>query len=203
MPKPTVFTKEQILDAAFAIFKEEGIGNISARKLAARMGSSTAPIYTSFKNIEDIQTLLLERALSLLLEYTEKEYTVNIFLNIGVGMLEFARDYKILYRTLFMESSEHQYILQEFFQKSLLQMEKEKTLKIFNEKELTDILRKMEIFTHGMAAFLCAGMLEDESRDFFVHTLNETGAEVISAAAYRKGVLEQFITLNEKGGCES
>jgi len=55
MPPKVVFNKEKIIKTAFEIFKNEGIDCITARSLAAKMGCSTAPIYTCFQNIEEIK----------------------------------------------------------------------------------------------------------------------------------------------------
>lgn len=192
MPPKTIFSKEQIIDAAFDIFKEEGIESITVRKLAGRLNCSTAPIYTSFGNVENIKRQLLDKALILLLEYTEKEYTQDIFLNIGMGLLEYAKEYKIVYRTLFMENSKYQHILKEFNERNLLQMKKEKYLSLFEENDLVSMLHMMFVYTHGIAALLCAGMLEDESREYFKRELAEMGFCVIGSFAYRRGLMEQF-----------
>lgn len=202
MPPKIIFTKEQIIDAAFEIFTEDGIDSISVRKLAAKLNSSTAPIYTSFVNIQEIKKLLMEKSLNLLLSYTEKEYTEDIFLNIGVGMLEFAREFKIVYRTLFIDTNEYHYILNEFNDKNLLQMKKEKNLGLFEESELKSILEMMHIFTHGLASLLCAGMLRDESTEYFVSILHEAGGAVMGLAAYKKGAFEKYMQFSGKGGCE-
>ncbi|MCX8128874.1 MAG: TetR family transcriptional regulator [Clostridia bacterium] len=199
MPPRIIFTKEQITDEAFEIFKEEGLESVSVRKLAAKLNSSTAPIYTSFKNIEEIKKHLLEKSLAILLNYTEKEYTKDAFLNIGVGMLEFAKNYKIIYKTLFISSNDHQYILDEFNKKNLEQMKKLKILSLFDEQDLKHILEKMCIFTHGIASFLCAGMLEEDSLEYFINTLSEMGADVIEITAYRKGLLEKLTNALEEG----
>lgn len=192
MPPKTIFTKEQIIDAAFDIFKDEGIESLTVRKLAGRLNSSTAPIYTSFGNVEDIKKQLMDKALILLLEYTEKEYTQDIFLNIGMGLLEFAKEYKIVYRTLFMGNNKYQHILKEFNERNILQMKKEKYLSLFEKNDLVTVLDMMFIYTHGIAALLCAGMLEDESREYFKSTLAEMGYCVVGSFAYRRGLAEQF-----------
>lgn len=202
MPPKIVFTKEQIIESAFAIFKEEGIGSLSVRKLAASLNSSTAPIYTSFGNIEDIKKALLDKALNLLLSYTEREFTHDTFLNIGVGMLEFARDYKKIYRTLFLESNEYHYIFQEFNGRNLVQMQKEKSLHIFEEEELKTMLDKLCTYTHGLAAFLCAGMLENDTKEYFIGTLLEMGGDVIGAAAYKKGLAEKYFMCYGEEVCQ-
>jgi AcrR family transcriptional regulator len=200
MPPKTVFTKEQIIDTAFEIFREEGIENLSVRKLAARINCSTAPIYTSFENVDRIKEQLLEHALDILTEYTEKEYTSDAFLNIGLGLLEFARDYRTIYRKLFMESNKYQYILKRFNERNLIQMKKAEHLKLFEDADLASMLEKMSVYTHGLAAMLCAGMLEDERYEYFLKKLGEMGYCVIGAYAYTRGHIEAF-EIEAKKGC--
>lgn len=203
MPKNIVFTREEIIEAAFEIFKEEGLVGISARKIAAKLNCSTAPVYTSFASIEEIKDTLLNKSLRMLLAYTQEEYTSDIFLNIGVGMLEFAKDYGIVYRTLFIENDAHQYILKEFSAENLQQMKKEQTLQLFSEEELQNILDKLTVYTHGLASFICAGMLEDTSRQSSVEALENVGGDIIAATALRGGKLEEFMESyhNERRGC--
>ena len=200
MPKAIVFTQTEIIEAAFDIFKQEGMPGISARKIAAKLNSSTAPVYTSFNNIEEIKKVLLEKSLQVLITYTEQDYTSDIFLNIGVGMLEFAKDYGIIYRTLFIENNDHQYILKEFTAKNLQQMKKEKGMQVFSEAELQSILEKLTIFTHGMASFICAGMLKETSQAYLVEILENVGGDVIGATALRNGKLEELMKYHRNGG---
>ena len=200
MPKAIVFTQTEIIEAAFDIFKQEGMPGISARKIAAKLNSSTAPVYTSFNNIEEIKKVLLEKSLQVLITYTEQDYTSDIFLNIGVGMLEFAKDYGIIYRTLFIENNDHQYILKEFTAKNLQQMKKEKGMQVFSEAELQSILEKLTIFTHGMASFICAGMLKKTSQAYLVEILENVGGDVIGATALRNGKLEELMKYHRNGG---
>lgn len=194
MPPKTVYTKEEIIQTAFEIFKSEGIENITARNVASKLGCSTAPIYTSFRNIDEIKQKVLEKAFGILQGYTEKEYTDDMFLNIGVGLLCFARDYKKIYKTLFMENSNYSSFIKEFESKNLMQMKKEESLEDLDEKDMSEVLGKMFIFTHGLSAFLCAGMLENESNEYFIETLGDMGGDVIAAAMYKKGVLDKYIT---------
>lgn len=200
MPPKTIFTKEQIIDTAFEIFREEGLEGLSVRRLAARMNCSTAPIYTCFENVDQIKEQLLERAQDILTDYTEREYTGNAFLNIGLGLLEFARDYRTIYRKLFMEDNRYQYILKRFCERNLVQMKKTEHLKCFEDADLISMLEKMSMYTYGLATMLCAGMLEDESYEYFLKELNEMGACVIGAYAYLRGhtgIIEKAL----KKGC--
>ena len=47
------FTKKDILKATYDIMKQDGIQNISARKIANKFKGSTAPIYANFSTIEE------------------------------------------------------------------------------------------------------------------------------------------------------
>lgn len=193
MPPKTVFTKEEIIQTAFEIFKNKGIENITARNIATKLGCSTAPIYTCFKNIDQIKQEVLEKAFDILQGYAEKEYTHNAFLNIGIGLLNFARDFKKIYKTLFMENSSYKSLINAFETTSLILMKKEESLKVLDEEDLSQILNKMYIFTHGLSAFLCADILEDTSNEFFIETLNEVGGDIIMSTMYKKGLLTNYL----------
>ena len=58
MPK-VKFTREDILKATYDILKQEGIKNISARKIAHKFKGSTAPIYANFKTIDELKEIIL------------------------------------------------------------------------------------------------------------------------------------------------
>ena len=187
MPPKVVFNKEKIIKTAFEIFKNEGIDCITARSLAAKMGCSTAPIYTCFQNIEEIKQQALEKAFATLQRYTEKKYTGDAFLNVGVGMLCFARDYKRIYKTIFLESSRYISFISELEILSLSQIKKNESLADLNGEDLNRIYYKMSVFTFGLSAFLCADMLEDTSNEFFIKTLDEAGSDIMTAAVLKKG----------------
>ncbi len=187
MPRIAMYTRDDVLDAAFEVFRSEGAGALSARKIAGRLGASTAPIYSCFQSIDEIRTALMERSLSILCTYTEREYTGDIFLNIGVGMLDFAKDYRIVYRTLFLENNGNRNVFERFFEANRIQMRKEPGLTPFSDKEIEGILRKLTVYTHGLAALVCADMLDDVDTAHFIRLLQETGSDIIGATAYRTG----------------
>lgn len=192
MPKKITFTREEIIQAAFEIFKKEGMAGISVRKIAAKLDCSTAPVYTSFLNIEDVRQALLEKSMDLLWVYTEKEYTSNTFLNIGVGLLEFAKDYSIIYQSLFIENGYYQDILDEVAEINLARMKKEPSLSMLTEEDMRQILDKLTIYTLGLAGCICAGKLKDTSLEWLIQNLDEVGGDIIGATIMRKHMPETF-----------
>ncbi len=192
MPKDTVFTREDILDAAFDIFRREGLNALSVRKIAALVGSSTAPVYSCFSGIDEIREALMREAFERLIRYTEKTYTEDIFLNIGLGMLEFAKDYPIVYRTIFLEDARGRDMFRRFSETSMIQMRKEPSLLIFSDAEIESILDKLTVYTHGLAAMICAGIIENPSAESLYTRLAQTGGDIIGATAFTSGKWPEY-----------
>jgi len=192
MPKETVFTREDILDAAFDIFRREGLNALSVRKIAALVGSSTAPVYSCFSGIDEIREALMQEAFERLIHYTEKTYTEDIFLNIGLGMLEFATDYPIVYRTIFLEDARGRDMFRRFSETSKIQMRKEPSLLIFSDNEIDSILDKLTVYTHGLAAMICAGIIENPSAESLYTRLAQTGGDIIGATAFMAGKWPEY-----------
>ena len=51
MPPRAKFTKEQIVNAALDMIRENGPSELTARSLGKRLGSSACPIFTVFDNM--------------------------------------------------------------------------------------------------------------------------------------------------------
>lgn len=61
MPPKSDITKEQIIQAAFAIVQEQGLEMLSARNIAQKLNCSTQPIYSLYGNMEEIKSLAYQR----------------------------------------------------------------------------------------------------------------------------------------------
>ena len=46
--------KDFLVDTAFILAKQEGFENVTARKLAAKAGCSTQPIFRLYENMDDL-----------------------------------------------------------------------------------------------------------------------------------------------------
>ncbi|TVR91134.1 MAG: TetR/AcrR family transcriptional regulator [Spirochaetaceae bacterium] len=100
MAPKTQFDEEAIVEAAFEIARDEGFEAITARSVAARLGSSVAPIYVNFAAIEDLTRAVVERVFRLSEEYLRRQQGPSVFENMGLASLAFARDYPVLVREL-------------------------------------------------------------------------------------------------------
>ena len=63
MPPKSKYTREEILDVAYQMAKEQGLESVVARELGKRLGTSSSPIFTAFKNMEELQDEICKRAM--------------------------------------------------------------------------------------------------------------------------------------------
>ena len=106
MVRKTVFTSADVIKAGLAVMDKDGVENLSARRVAEEMGASTAPVYSNFANMDDLVVAIKKAAVNLLLDLTLENHTDNPFLNLGVGVLEFARRHPLLYSAWFLQAND-------------------------------------------------------------------------------------------------
>jgi AcrR family transcriptional regulator len=177
-PKHSI-SREAIIEAAFAIIRQEGMSALTARNVAQKMGLSTRPVYSHFSSMAELQKEAMRKAGDLMLSYMSKPYTDSIFLNMGTGATYFARENKTLYRLLFMENNNFKDLIDEFHVNLRRQMKKDEMFTKLTLNQRNDLLNKMWIFTHGLASFICVGLIDDDSDDAIIKILDSVGSAVI------------------------
>lgn len=102
MPPKLRITREMILEAAYAIAREEGIEAVNARAIAQRLGCSTQPVLYQFAHMEDVRREVYRMAdeyHSACLMRMDGEQ--NPMIAIGLNYIRFAVEEKPLFRLLF------------------------------------------------------------------------------------------------------
>ncbi len=102
MPPRPRFTPDLILAAALALTREEGISTVTARSVAARLGCSTAPIFTHFASMEGLHEQLMEAIIAAFVAAASDPVDEDPLLGAGIGWLRFASDEPRLYEALFL-----------------------------------------------------------------------------------------------------
>jgi AcrR family transcriptional regulator len=179
-PKPT-FGKDEVVRAAFELVKEIGIRHLTARKVAERLRSSTAPVYSYFSSMRALKRKVLTRAKDLLLEYAARPYTNRVFLNMGTGVVLFARDQCELYRALFMEKPLFKDILEDLERSLREQMNRDEHMAPLPDRFKDQLLNDLSIFTHGLASLMCAGLIQDTGQEQIIETLRSASSVMIDS----------------------
>ena len=98
MPKKPTTTKEEMIERAFQLIREEGHDALSARNLAAYLGCSTQPVMYQFPNLEKLRDLTYQKADAFHTEYILQSKDL---LEIGLRYIQFAEEEPELFRFLF------------------------------------------------------------------------------------------------------
>ncbi len=193
MARTAVLNKEQIMEATFNILNLEGIDGITIRSIAKELGKSTAPIYTQYENMDLIMADLKIYTKNLLLSYTQKQYAVDGFLNIGVGIIDFALQNRKIFSHYFLASDEALFqptLHQDTF---LIQMKANGLLSVLDDAILLQLLDDMWVYTYGLATSICTGIYKDKSLEYFIERLGIMGHNLISYHLYSTGNYENYI----------
>lgn len=185
MPPKAKFTREEIIAAALELTREQGIEAVTARELGNRLNSSTRPIFTVFKNMEEVNAKIISAAKALYKQYVKKGLEQQLaFRGVGAAYIEFAVREPKLFQLLFMNEkqgvSDIDHIL------NLLDESYEDILKSvrepyhLQEETAKKLYRHLWVYTHGIAT-LCA-----------TRVCGFTGEEI------EKMLTEVFISLLEK-----
>lgn len=103
MPPKAKFTREEIVEKALDIAAEKGLKSLTARELGTVLGCSTRPIFTAFKNMDEVLLEVRKAALGKFEEYTRRAMDFTpVYKELGVQMVLFATEHPKLYRLLFM-----------------------------------------------------------------------------------------------------
>lgn len=163
MPPKPKYTKEEIAAVALDLVSEEGVNALTARNLGNRLGSSARPIFTAFKNMEEVQQEVRNAARDRFVSYAQKavNYTPS-FKQMGMQMLLFAKEEPRLYELLFMKNDGTPHFLEEGY----LHRDKAGTLALemiqqdygLEREEARKLFHHVWIFTFGIGALCATGM---------------------------------------------
>lgn len=160
MPPKAKFTAEEIVGAALDIVREEGFSALTARSLGARLGSSSRPIFTAFKGMEEVQRGVINAAKEIYDGYISRGLSEKLpFKGVGTQYILFAVKEPKLFQLLFMnEKTEVPDLsgvlpmIDENYEKILLSIQADNRVSAaFAER----LYKHLWIYTHGIAS-LCA-----------------------------------------------
>ena len=104
MPPSIRFDRQQILETAISLVREEGMEALNARAVAGRLGCSTQPVFRAFDNMEQLRQAVIEEAQRLYDVHMEnsKHQEGPPYKAAGMAYVHFAREERELFRLLFM-----------------------------------------------------------------------------------------------------
>ncbi len=160
MPPKAKFTKEEITEAALNIVQTNGFEALTSRELGTRLGSSARPIFTVFKNMDEVQQAVIQSAKTVYKEYVNKGLKEDHpFKGVGTQYILFSVHEPKLFQLLFMTEQSQKPdlsgvlpLIEESYEEILSSLQEEYEI---NEHLAEKLYHHLWIYTHGIAT-LCA-----------------------------------------------
>ncbi|WP_418886866.1 cysteine-rich KTR domain-containing protein [Johnsonella ignava] len=163
MPAKKQISKENILEAAIDIIRQNGVNALNARNIAEKLKCSTQPIYLSFSGMDELKISVFQEAIKIYQKFISEEMSRSEYppyKSYGMSYVHFAKKEKELFQFLFMcdRSKEKD---REFNEMLFLLMDNNK----MDYKTASKIHMEMWLFGHGIATMLATSYinLDDET----------------------------------------
>lgn len=161
MPPKAKFTRNEILDMALCITKEQGIDAVTARELGNRLGSSARPIFTVFESMDEVKEHVIFKTKELYGQYVEEGLKCQpAFKGVGIAYIRFSMEEPKLFQLLFMRTTGKNVsmvlpVIDDYYDKILQSVQDSYGL----EKEAAKKLyQHLWTYSHGIATMLATGL---------------------------------------------
>ncbi len=161
MPPSFKFTRQQILDAALSIVRQEGADALTARSLAARLNASPKPIFGMFSGMEEVRREVYAAANALYESYIFGDMQKGQYPPYkasGMAYIRFAREERELFKLLFMcDRTDNPPVGDRDALRPILSILQEKMG--ISEDEAYLLHLEMWVYVHGIATMIATGFL--------------------------------------------
>lgn len=160
MPPKPKFTKKEIVQTALEVVSQKGAEALTAKELGNALGSSARPIFTVFKNMQEVQEEVRAAAMRRFESYAEQRLPdMPLFKQVGMKMVLFGAKEPKLYQLLFMRENRNAVSFNDVFgelgptaEVCIEMIRKEYDM---SEEEAKILFENVWIYTFGVGA-LCA-----------------------------------------------
>lgn len=159
MPPKAKFTKEEVIQAALSILREEGRGALTARALGAKLGSSARPVFTLFSGMDEILNETEKAARRVYDKYVQAGLREPLpFKGVGRSYLRFAKEEPKLFQYLFLSERKGTSVsilpeIDDNYEEILNSVTRSYSL---NKEKAQSIYLHLWIFTHGIATLIAS-----------------------------------------------
>ena len=200
MPPKPKFTKEEITDVAFEIVRSEGVEALTAREVGNRLGSSSRPIFTVFKDMNELKQGVIRKAEGLLNEYLLKAEDYDpLYKQLIKEIISFACDEPNLFHLIFLSDNSNpdtfELINKDIIKKNRHYFDVLKESYGLNDEEAMIVVRHSCVYVYGIGS-MCSAKVCTFSDD----QLNELLGQVFMAmlAYIRSGRIKDEIIVPSK-----
>ena len=152
MPRNALLTKEAVTAAGLAIVRREGQNALTARALSRELGCSLSPIFTVFKDMDEIQVSVKKAAEDFFADFMKDVNEFEpAFKEFGLRLVRFAKQDGNLFDMLFLSRGGRSDIAGQLAQRSTMDIQQNYDL---NDSQASMIFKQMWPVATGIAS-LC------------------------------------------------
>ncbi|MBE6778902.1 MAG: TetR/AcrR family transcriptional regulator [Ruminococcaceae bacterium] len=163
MPPTAKIHRQDIVQAALQLVREQGAGALGARAVAAKLGCSTQPVFSNFPTMEELRRAVMEEALALSDAHQKQEMDRKRYAPYkaaGIAYITFAKKEPELFRLLYMQDRGTTEQTAVSFDRTITELAQEAAGIQPEEAELFHL--EMWIFVHGLAVMAATGFFVPE-----------------------------------------
>ena len=102
MPRSAFFSKETIAAAGLEVIRRQGVEALTARSLSKQLGCSLSPIFTVFKDMDEIHIAVRQAAAALFDDYVKDLIDYQpAFKEYGMRLIRFAKQERNIFQLFF------------------------------------------------------------------------------------------------------
>ena len=166
MPPNAKIDRQNILQAAFVLVRENGTDAVTARNIARKLRCSTQPIFRIYANMDALKKELYVYTNKFFEQYLTVQCDEGTaFFNIGFRYIQFAKEEKNLFKMMFMSGRVQSDNLIELFtsDENVGIMKTIPDFSKYTDRQIKSLFLKIAFFTHGIAALVAANEIEFDS----------------------------------------
>lgn len=179
MPPKIQYTREKIIHCGLHLVRMGGWSALSTRSLARELCASPAPIYSTFRSMEDLAREIIISIIEVQRSFMMKNYTADPWHDHGLGYVFFAKEEPRLFLAInndrYFEAGKQ--FGQEIWDECVEQLTNYDPFAGLNSEQLHDVQLKRWMLVHGLAFHCCfapSGTVNDER--IISHVVNGSNA---------------------------
>lgn len=169
MPPKEKVSKAKVRQAAFAMTREYGFEEVTARKLAEKIGCSTQPIFRAYENMEDLRRDLFYASVDFFADYiiSKKSRTQPVYVTMGMAYIELAVREKNLFKLIATIDDYSSETVQDFVKGEEAQdiLDKLPDSGKMSDTRRQELFLCIASFTHGLACLVSSGHVKMPDKD--------------------------------------
>ena len=161
MPPTPKYTRDEIINAAYNLVRDNGLTALTARDLAKKLGTSPRPIFTAFKNMDDLKNEVIKKAFNTFEAYQKNEIESRnypTYKATGMAYIRLAKEEKNIFKLLYMRDRTGEG--KNDFEDYSLAINALKNHANITDDEALLVHLKMWIYVHGIATMLATSYLD-------------------------------------------